>query len=195
MASTELGARLKHFRLAQHLTQTALADKLHVSRQTVSSWETGRNQPDIATITQLADLYATSLDGLLQGTAAETTSKTAPAQPSMGLLGALLGILLVERLTQISTFPGLYWLDFLIVLLVGLLVNLGIAHRHPNAWVSRIHWSGLLLFAGLSLISGSINAFDMGLGLATTCQFAGLIAAVILIRKYWKYRTMNVDQS
>lgn len=46
------------------------------------------------------------------------------------------------------------------------------------------YWAGLLLFAGLSVISGSVNAVDMELGLATTCEFTGLIAAVILARKY-----------
>jgi len=193
MASTELGARLKKFRQTQQLTQTALADQLHVSRQTVSSWETGRNQPDIATITQLATLYAVPVDALLQDTAAVPVTKPG-TRPSSSLLVVLFGVLLVERITQFSTFPGLYWVDFLILLLIGLMINLGIAHRHPNAWTPRIHWFGLTVFAMLSLISGSINAFNMGFGLMTTCQFSGLVVVIALARKYWQFRSVKVSQ-
>ncbi|MFC6295738.1 helix-turn-helix domain-containing protein [Lactiplantibacillus daoliensis] len=185
MASTELGARLKKFRQTQQLTQTALANQLHVSRQTISSWETGRNQPDIATITQLATLYAVPVDELLQDTAAVPVAKPV-AHPGPNLLVVLFGVLLVERITQISTFPGFYWIDFLILLLIGLMINLGIGRRHPNVWTNRVHWIGLTVFAVLSLVSGSINAFNMGFGLMTTCQFSGLVVVIALVRKYWK---------
>ena len=193
MASTELGARLKKFRQTQQLTQTALADQLHVSRQTVSSWETGRNQPDIATITQLATLYAVPVDALLQGTAAVPVTKPV-TRPSSSLLLVLFGVLLVERVTQFSTFPGLYWMDFLILLLIVLMINLGIARRHPNVWTNRVHWIGLTVFAALSLVSGSINAFNMGFGLMTTCQFSGLVVIIVLVRKYWQSRSVKVRQ-
>jgi len=193
MASTELGARLKKFRQTQHLTQTALADQLHVSRQTVSSWETGRNQPDIATITQLASLYAIPVDALLQGTVAVPVTKPV-TRPSSSLLLVLFGVLLVERVTQFSTFPGFYWMDFLILLLIVLMINLGIARRHPNVWTNRVHWIGLTVFAALSLVSGSINAFNMGFGLMTTCQFSGLVVIIVLVRKYWQSRSVKVRQ-
>jgi len=193
MASTELGARLKKFRQTQHLTQTALADQLHVSRQTVSSWETGRNQPDIATITQLATLYAVPVDDLLQDTAATPVTKPV-AHPNASLLVVLFGVLLVERVTQFSTFPALYWMDFLILLLIGLMLNLGIARCHPNTWTKRIHWIGLTVFAALSLVSGSINAFNMGFGLMTTCQFSGLVVIIVLARKYWLSRSVEARQ-
>jgi len=190
---TELGARLKKFRQTQHLTQTALADQLHVSRQTVSSWETGRNQPDIATITQLASLYAIPVDALLQGTVAVPVTKPV-TRPSSSLLLVLFGVLLVERVTQFSTFPGFYWMDFLILLLIVLMINLGIARRHPNVWTNRVHWIGLTVFAALSLVSGSINAFNMGFGLMTTCQFSGLVVIIVLVRKYWQSRSVKVRQ-
>ncbi|WP_367377204.1 helix-turn-helix domain-containing protein [Levilactobacillus cerevisiae] len=196
MAATELGPRLKQFRQKRQLTQTALADKLHVSRQTISSWETGRNQPDISTITQLATLYAVPVDTLLHDDAATaTTTINRTDRHSAILLLVLLGIFLVERVTQFSTFPGFYWIDFLILLLVVLLGNLGLARRYPNVWANRVHWIGLTLFASLSLVSGSINAFDMGFGLMTTCQFAGLVVIIVLVRKFWRYRSAKMRQS
>lgn len=52
------------------ITQQELADKLFVSRQTVSNWENGKNYPDIPTLILISDYYSLSLDYLLKGDAA-----------------------------------------------------------------------------------------------------------------------------
>lgn len=62
-----LGEKLKEQRLALGLTQQEVADQLHVSRQTVSNWEVGRNFPDIPMILSISDYYQISLDDLLKG--------------------------------------------------------------------------------------------------------------------------------
>ena len=43
----ELGKRLKEYRVKSNMTQDELADKLYVSRQTISSWENDKSYPDI----------------------------------------------------------------------------------------------------------------------------------------------------
>ncbi|WP_252898733.1 helix-turn-helix transcriptional regulator [Secundilactobacillus odoratitofui] len=43
----KLGERLQQTRLERELTQQNLATAMHVSRQTISNWETGRTYPDI----------------------------------------------------------------------------------------------------------------------------------------------------
>ena len=60
-----LGQKLKRLRTDKNLTQKALADHLHVTFQTVSKWENDENEPDIATLKELAKLYECSLDFLL----------------------------------------------------------------------------------------------------------------------------------
>ncbi|MFD1420772.1 helix-turn-helix domain-containing protein [Lactiplantibacillus songbeiensis] len=60
------GERLKQGRLAQQLTQKSVAEQLHVSRQTISSWENENSYPDIDSLLQLSDLYGLSLDTLLR---------------------------------------------------------------------------------------------------------------------------------
>jgi len=60
------GERLKQARLGQQLTQKAVAEQLHVSRQTISSWETENSYPDIDSLLRLSDLYGLSLDTLLR---------------------------------------------------------------------------------------------------------------------------------
>ena len=60
-----LGNKLKKLRTNAGLTQKDLADQLHVSFQTVSKWENDENEPDIATLRELAKLYNCSIDYLV----------------------------------------------------------------------------------------------------------------------------------
>lgn len=46
------------------LTQSQLAEKLNVTRQTVSSWETGRTEPDIESMTRMAEIFGTDMNEL-----------------------------------------------------------------------------------------------------------------------------------
>lgn len=62
----KFGERLKQTRQQEQLTQATVADTLHVSRQTISSWETGHSCPDIDSLIALSDLYQLSLDTLLK---------------------------------------------------------------------------------------------------------------------------------
>lgn len=61
-----IGAQLSQARKQLHFTQQQVADDLHVARQTVSSWETGRSFPDIQSLLTLSRLYHVSLDDLLK---------------------------------------------------------------------------------------------------------------------------------
>lgn len=58
--------KLKEKRMEAGLTQKELAEILHVSRQTVSSWEVGRTYPDLDILIAMSDLYETLLDDLLK---------------------------------------------------------------------------------------------------------------------------------
>ena len=63
----EIGGKLKEARQMSGLTQENVAEKLNVSRQTISNWETEKFYPDILYVLQLSDLYQVSLDELLKG--------------------------------------------------------------------------------------------------------------------------------
>lgn len=62
----KLGDKLKEKRLDAGLTQKELADTLHVSRQTISSWEVGRTFPDLTILVTLSDIYDIPLDDLVK---------------------------------------------------------------------------------------------------------------------------------
>lgn len=62
----ELSEKLKKLRADKKMTQENLAEVLHVSRTTISSWENGRSYPDLEMIVVISDYFETSLDFLLR---------------------------------------------------------------------------------------------------------------------------------
>lgn len=60
-----LGSSLYRARKKSGLSQEAVAEKLGVSRQTISKWETGETLPDIRQSKRMAALYKLSLDELI----------------------------------------------------------------------------------------------------------------------------------
>lgn len=63
----EVGNKLKKARIDSGLTQEKVAEKLQVSRQTISNWENEKCYPDIVSVIKLSDIYDISLDELLKG--------------------------------------------------------------------------------------------------------------------------------
>lgn len=61
-----LKERIRFYRRSFGLTQTELAEKLRVSFQAVSNWETGNAVPDIGNLCALAGFFGVSLDDLLR---------------------------------------------------------------------------------------------------------------------------------
>lgn len=57
---------LVQLRKLNHMSQEQLAEKLNVSRQTLSKWETGESLPDIEKCRLLAELFGVSLDDLVK---------------------------------------------------------------------------------------------------------------------------------
>ena len=63
----EIGNKIKEARNGAGLTQNQAAEKIMVSRQTISNWENGKTMPDIVSVIKMSDLYHISLDELLKG--------------------------------------------------------------------------------------------------------------------------------
>ena len=60
-----LGKRISMYRKAKNMTQEDLAQKLGVTSQAVSKWETDSACPDISLLPRLASLLGVSVDALL----------------------------------------------------------------------------------------------------------------------------------
>lgn len=67
MEQNKIGAFLKRLRQEKQITQEQLAQQMHVSRRTVSRWETGNNLPDLSVLVELADYYEVDLREIFNG--------------------------------------------------------------------------------------------------------------------------------
>lgn len=61
------GSFIKEQRMKMGLSQSMLAEKMHVSREAVSKWENGHNLPDASIMLQLAEVLNVTVDDLLVG--------------------------------------------------------------------------------------------------------------------------------
>lgn len=63
----ELSKQIKKYRVEANLSQEELADKVFVSRQTISNWENDKNYPDIKSLVLMSEIFEVSIDNLIKG--------------------------------------------------------------------------------------------------------------------------------
>ena len=67
--------QIKKFRERDGYSQEFLAEKMFVSRQTISNWENNKNYPDVKSLLLLSSLFSVSLDILVKGDLEEMKEK------------------------------------------------------------------------------------------------------------------------
>ena len=104
----EIGKKLKDARMRSGFTQESVAEKVNVSRQTISNWENEKSYPDIISVIELSNLYSISLDELLKGDEKmmeHLEESTNVVKSTRKLIGAiLLNIITVILLITLSMF-------------------------------------------------------------------------------------------
>lgn len=65
----DIGKNIKILRTKQNMTQEELAEKLFVTRQTVSNYETGRSRPDVEMLAKIAEVLDTDANTVIYGPA------------------------------------------------------------------------------------------------------------------------------
>ena len=106
----ELGKQIKKHRMAAQLSQEELADRVYVSRQTISNWENDKSYPDVNSLVLLSETFQVSLDKLIKGDI-DVMKKVIQREEveKMKHYGAIYTILLTA--TVISAVPLFMWLD------------------------------------------------------------------------------------
>lgn len=107
--------RIQHLRKAKGISQEELADKIGVSRQAVSKWESEQSVPDMDRIISLSDFFETTTDYLLKGIepVKEPEKKwNAPVFSAAGTVLNAVGLVLavviwIERQTVYAVGAGL----------------------------------------------------------------------------------------
>ena len=131
--SKNLADNIVTLRKKHGLSQEQFAEKISVSRQTVSNWERGIAVPDVETINLIAKLFDTDLSAIVNGENSGTEKQKDTLRCRTALLLASAALMIVHF---ILAFSGkIYMLPVVIVpgLLVGLSALIHFAFRHTTA--------------------------------------------------------------
>lgn len=88
-----VGKHIRRLRTAKGLTQEQLAEKLFVTRQTVSAWETGKAQPDLETLERIAAALNTEVTEVIYG--ASHPQALGPLKCRWAMIGGIITIIIV----------------------------------------------------------------------------------------------------
>jgi len=145
---------LRQLRLLRGLTQEQVAGQLNMTRQALSSYESGRTRPDVDTLLKLADIYGTDLETILYGADRQLVWRRRVGKAAKGLRFLL---------PVLSTlYSGLYWISKIFFSL-----SPGQSGAQMDAiWQTRI---------GLSHVCELLE------GLLLTLSSVGFLALVILL--------------
>ncbi len=105
----ELGKQIKKYRQEVQLSQEELADRVYVSRQTISNWENDKSYPDVNSLVLLSEIFQISLDNLIKGDI-EVMKDVIQKEEivKMNRYGKIYTIMLI--VTAISAVPLFMWL-------------------------------------------------------------------------------------
>ena len=143
--------KLQNLRKNAGMTQLELAEKLMVSRQAISKWETGNAVPDLENIISICDLFGVSLDCLVRDTGiVETEEKIQDTAEKMVQQEHTRKMKLKEKILLISAVIS-------IVLLLGWKMNsisIAVIIIIWSAIGYVLYWNGRKL---LELLSKSVR--------------------------------------
>ena len=190
-----LGERICSLRRERHLSQGDLADRLEVSRQSVSKWETDSSVPDLDKLVRLAELFEVSLDELVTGKKSPVSEpvpapipakapRVFPVRYAVGIaLLCLAGLAVILCAVLGGLLEGLVLaLPFLICGVICLAVK-----RHPGLWCG---WTVYLLVGGWlfyatglhwSAILHTFLYLEMGMLAQIVVAWGAALAAILLI--------------
>ena len=106
----ELGKQIKRNRQEAQLSQEELADRVYVSRQTISNWENDKSYPDVNSLVLLSEIFQISLDNLIKGDIEVMKDVIQKEEiEKMNRYGKIYTIMLI--VTAVSAVPLFMWLS------------------------------------------------------------------------------------
>ncbi len=123
----DIGNKLYELRKSKNLSQEELADKLNVTRQTISKWETNQSTPDFDKIIPLCEIYGISADELLTGVKEEKETLTEKEDDSLKRKKRAIGIstgifIYIFAIAFIMTWIPVFRIDPVIAAAIFLLI-------------------------------------------------------------------------
>ena len=100
----DLGKKVVILRKKNNLTQESLAEKIGVTRQTISKWELGETSPDIKQAKLLAAEFNISLDELVNNNTNNVLMKKVSNTEHLATIGIILSVLFITIIILIVTY-------------------------------------------------------------------------------------------
>ena len=105
----ELGKQIKNCRQEANLSQEELAERVYVSRQTISNWENDKSYPDVHSLVLLSEIFQISLDKLIKGDIERMREEIKKEEVTkLNRYGVIYTVLFV--VTLVSIVPLVRWL-------------------------------------------------------------------------------------
>lgn len=117
-----IGTQIKKYRNSMGLSQEELAEKIFVSRQTVSNWENNKNYPDIHSLLLLGSLFNVSLGNLIKGDIEIMKEEIEVRETEIkkfNKYAAIFGVLLIASV--VLAVPLVKWLGFYAIIPWGII--------------------------------------------------------------------------
>lgn len=136
-----LSENLQYLRAREGLTQEQLAERLDVSRQSVSKWESGASYPEMDTILKLCDIFRVDMDTLLRGSAERSLSEdtagydrfmTVYARRIAGAVSAIVGGTAMMMLLNLRIGDMLSAAVFMLIVTVSAIVMVASGMEEDN---------------------------------------------------------------
>ncbi len=162
------GERLYELRIKNNMSQGNLADKLNISRQTVSKWENNICMPDTEKLIQLSEIFNVSTDYILKGEDKKNEPVYVYVNESDGkktaaynerIIRKYIGIVLAV-IFSILTLLSLLFRGYFLTIIPAAVVLLGIlfAKNAKHPWLITLWTSYIVTVTALPFIS-AINLF------------------------------------
>ncbi|MDF2839203.1 MAG: DNA-binding protein [Evtepia sp.] len=111
----EIGNQIRKYRKEVNLSQDDLADRIFVSRQSISNWENNKNYPDLKSLLLMSSVFNVSLDILVNGDIetmkekikADINTEDIAKFKRSGTIFAVLIILLILSAVPLYMFGGI----------------------------------------------------------------------------------------
>ena len=206
---SKVSKNIKKIRTEKGMTQETLAEKIFVTRQAISNWETGRTKPDVDSLLKIAEILDVQVEELIYGERKEKIAvedKTREKNRIKVIL-AIMGSLFLGVGLALIFFE--FWKDFSMIIktvfallpaLAGQLICLFVTQKKKNSIAWR-ESAGILWTLGTVATVALINEiFSINCGYINCMVIDVILVALIMFAMktvsplaFYYYMTIHIS--
>lgn len=184
----DIGNQIRERRQALGLSQEELAQRLYVTRVTVSHWETGKTLPDVQSMLLLANLFGTTIDELVKGDMDEMREMVEKSEKKAKVISVALVTVEVVVITAlaVAAVAGRDYLEPTLRLLLAVLALASsaamlVARRGKGDEKAESAAELIVAAAGDPVAAAREDGTTRGMGIAIAALAALAVAVAVLV--------------